>query len=353
MYSPKYSISNQILKNIGEIEAAKEVVENAPLVPRFEKQFKTDALVRTVHHGTHIEGNDLSLDQTRAVLEGESVVAKERDVQEVINYRNVMDLLDEYKNEDKYTVEMLKNMQRYCVFRIVPEDKVGVFRNTQVVIKNEGTGEVIMRPPPAVQVSYMVEDFIDWLNRPEGKDIHPVIKAGIAHYVLVAIHPFVEGNGRSARAFASLVLLKENYDIKRFFALEEHFDHNPAGYYEAFAEVDKQSENIAVRDLTPWLEYFTKVVAIELTKIKEAIRKLSIDSQIKIKIGQQISLSERQMKLVEYLGQNGEAKMQDLKSVLPMVSEDTVLRDLKDLIDKKIVKKKGKTKAARYLMVGK
>ena len=54
MYQPKYTITNRILANIGKIEAAKEVIENAPLVPSFEKQFQSDAIVRTVHHGTHI-----------------------------------------------------------------------------------------------------------------------------------------------------------------------------------------------------------------------------------------------------------------------------------------------------------
>ena len=73
MYSPKFLISHKILRNIGQIEAAKEVIENAPLVPSFEKQFQSDAIVRTVYHGTHIEGNDLTLIQTKKVLEGEEV----------------------------------------------------------------------------------------------------------------------------------------------------------------------------------------------------------------------------------------------------------------------------------------
>ena len=95
MYIPKFVITNKILKNIGAIEAAKEVIENAPLVPMYEKRFKSDAMLRTVHHGTHIEGNDLNIDQTKQVLEGIEIFAKERDIQEVINYRNVVGLLDE------------------------------------------------------------------------------------------------------------------------------------------------------------------------------------------------------------------------------------------------------------------
>ena len=351
MYSPIFSISNEVLKNVGLIEAAKEVIENAPLVPSFEKQFQSDAIVRTIYHGTHIEGNDLSLSQTKKVLEGENVVARARDIQEVINYRNAMKLLEELASKrGGYDLDILKDIHKETVQKIVAEEKVGVFRTSQVVIKEEGTGKVIFQPPPFVEVPFLLEDFISWLNGKKVKPLHPIIKAGIAHYVWVAIHPFVEGNGRTARAFASLILRRENYDIKQFFALEEHFDQDPGSYYKAFSLVDKQSPNIGQRDLTPWLEYFTEVVAVELSKIKDKVKKLSIDTRLKTRMGKQVALSERQMRLIEYLSDQGSAIMQDLKSVLPMVSEDTVLRDIRDLMDKDIINKKGRTKAARYHM---
>lgn len=351
MYTPKYSITNKVLKNIGEIEAAKEIIENAPLVPYYEKKFKSEAELRTVHHGTHIEGNELSITQTKRVLEGEDVVAKERDIQEVINYRNVMNLLDELVEEgESYDLEMLLNIHEETVNRIVSEKKSGKLRETKVIVKKEESGEIVFEPPPAIEVPYLLEDFFEWLSSKEAGEVHPILRAGIAHYILVTIHPFVEGNGRTVRAFATLILMREDYDIKRFFAIEEHFDSDPASYYGALAEVDKQSKNIAARNLTPWIEYFTKVVAVELNKIKERVRKLSIDSKLKGKIGRQVALTERQMKLVEYLSENGTAKMQELKEVLTMVSEDTILRDLKDLMDKGIVEKKGKTKASRYMI---
>ena len=354
MFVPKYSITNKILTNVGEIEAAKEVIENAPLVPSFEKQFQSDAVVRTVHHGTHIEGNDLTFMQTKKVLEGESVVARARDIQEVINYRNVVELLDELAfKRGGFDSQDLKDIQRESVNKIVPEDKIGEFRKSQVIIKNEETGEVILRPPKFVEVTHLINDFIGWLNGAEVKEIHPIILAGIAHYILVSIHPFVEGNGRTARAFATLILIKRNYDIKKFFALEERFDEDPASYYEAFTEVDKQSPNIAERDITAWLEYFTGVVAIELVKIKEKVKKLSMDSRLKVRIGKQVALSERQMRLVEYVSDRGSVAMRELRDVLKMVSEDTILRDLRDLMEKGIIKKEGSTKAARYVMVGK
>lgn len=353
MYQPKYLITNKILKNIGLIEACKEVIENAPLVPFYEKQFQTEAFNRTIHHGTHIEGNDLNMEQTMRVLEGEQVTARERDIQEVINYRNVVQLIDELAvKRGGYDVQMLLDIQKETVNKIVPEDKAGTLRKTQVIIKEESTGRVVLEPPPFVEVPFHLQDFFEWLNSAYARDIHPIILAGIAHYILVAIHPFVEGNGRTVRAFSSLILMREGYDIKRFFSLEEHFDNDLGSYYEAFSEVDKQSKNIAARDLSRWLEYFTNVVAIELTKIKEKVRKLSVDSKMKNKLGTQVALTERQMKLVEYISENGSAIMLELKDVMPMVSEDTILRDVTVLLDKGIIKKEGRTKASRYSLVG-
>lgn len=351
MYTPKFTITNRILKSIGAIEAAKEVIENAPLVPFYEKQFITDAIERTVHHGTHIEGNELSLEQTRKVLEGEEIVAHERDIQEVINYRQVARLLDDLAaKRGGYDSEMLLEIHKSTVDKIVSEDKTGVFRKTQVVIKEENSDQVILSPPPSVEVPFLIDDFLEWLNSSSALELHPILRAGAAHYILVSIHPFVEGNGRTVRAFANLIMMKEGYDIKRFFALEEYFDQDLAGYYEAFAAVDRQTRNIAQRDITSWLEYFCQVVAVELTKIKDRVRKISMDMKLKGKMGQQVALTERQMKLMEYLSENGSAVMQEIRRILPMVSEDTVLRDVNGLMEKGIVKKEGKTKAARYII---
>lgn len=354
MYSPKYSITNLVLKNIGVIEASKEVIENAPMVPSFEKQFQTEAMARTIHHGTHIEGNELNLLQTKKILEGQEVYGRPRDIQEIINYRNVMTLLDElaFKRGD-YDILVLTDIHRATVDKIVASEKVGVLRTTQVVIKEEGTDNIILRPPSSVEVPYLLEDFFSWLNSTESKEIHPILRAGIAHYVLVAIHPFVEGNGRTVRAFTQLLMMREGYNIKRFFSLEENFDSDLASYYDALFKVDKDSQNIVSRNLTPWIEYFTEIVAIELSKIKERVRKLSLDTRLKVKFGEQIALSERQMRLMEYIADQGGAPMTVLKKLIPMVSEDTILRDLKGLQDKNIIKKEGSTKSARYVVIAK
>src|SRR3989344_5653630 len=127
MYSPRYQITNKILKNIGVIEASREVIENAPLVPTYEKQFQTEARARTIHHGTHIEGNELNLLQTKKILEGQEVYGRPRDIQEIINYRNVMTLLDELVfKKGELNLEILLDIHKTTVDKIIAPEKIGV-----------------------------------------------------------------------------------------------------------------------------------------------------------------------------------------------------------------------------------
>jgi predicted DNA-binding transcriptional regulator YafY len=89
---------------------------------------------------------------------------------------------------------------------------------------------------------------------------------------------------------------------------------------------------------------------MELTRIKDQIRELSVDVKIKERMGKQVALSDRQMKIVEYLNAHQEVTMPGARGLLPMVSEDTILRDLKYLMGKGVIIKRGSTKAAKYLL---
>src|SRR3990167_54467 len=114
MFTPNFTITNRILKSMGIIEAAKEVIENAPLVPAWEARFREDAMVRTVHHGTHIEGNELTFTEAERLLAGAKIVGRERDIQEVLNYRNVLKFIESYDRQD-VTEEALKHIHELTV----------------------------------------------------------------------------------------------------------------------------------------------------------------------------------------------------------------------------------------------
>jgi Fic family protein len=341
MFSPKFSITNKILKFIGKIEASKEIIESAPLVPAFEAKFRQEAVIRTVHHGTHIEGNPLNTGEVAAVLEGQQIDARDRDVQEILNYREVLKYIDKSQKSvhlrgvqrsgqahlgggqsARFTEKDLLKLHQLTVNNVLPTDRAGKYRITQVVVKNSKTGEISFKPPLAEQIKELTGDFLKWLN----------------------------SDGRTARAFATLVLFIRGYDIKKFFSLEEYFDKNAKLYYETLQAVSNQKvQSLKDRDLTIWLEYFCEGLSQELEMVKERVQKLSLDSRLKGRTGQ-IALSERQMKIVEYIEANGSISNRAWRSILKEFSDDTILRDLKDLQKKGLIKKKGSTKGAVYIL---
>lgn len=362
MYQPTFTITNNLLTYIARIESARAIIASAPLVPAWEATFRDQAMSRTVHFGTKIEGNELTEEQAQQVvrLEGfvdskevaerTGMIARERDIQEVINYRNVIVWIDQQNLEQStqlFSEKTLTTLHSLTMQRLIEEQYIGAFRDTQVVVKSATNGQIVFRPPVAVEIPYLVEDFFTWLNHSDTKQIHPIFRAAITHYQMVYIHPFIEGNGRTARALASLVLYSLGYDFKRFFSLEQYFDSDVERYYQALLSVQQHAGN----DLTYWLEYFCYGLAIEIDKIKSQVQKLSKDLKLKKQLGEQVALSERQILILELLHTQGQITSVDAQRILPNVSVDTILRDLKDLIAKGVVDKKGVTKGVSYILV--
>ncbi|MBU4016849.1 Fic family protein [Patescibacteria group bacterium] len=191
-----------------------------------------------------------------------------------------------------------------------------------------------------------MKELVEFINKTPVEEIHPVLKSGVVHYELVRIHPFIDGNGRVARVLSTFILFQSGYDIRKFFSLEEYFDNDATVYYSSLQSVEKNNG-----DLTVWLEYFTQGLAIELTKIKEKVERISVDGKLRERLGgKPVMLSERQLKIVEYIQKTGYLANTGFKTLFPLVSEDTILNELKSLIRHGIVKKQGSTKAAKYVM---
>lgn len=348
MFSPKYKITTKILTNVSKIEAAREIIENAPLVPAYEAKFRQEAIIRTVHHGTHIEGNPLEQKEVAEVLEGKKIEAKDRDVQEVLNYREVLKYIDTKRNED-ISEKSLLEIHSATTKKVLPKDQSGKYRKVQVKVTDSSSGKMSYMPPSPVEIKDLIRNFILWLNHSPAHEVHPIIKAAITHYFLVAVHPFIDGNGRTARAVSTLILFKEGYDIKKFFSLEEYFDKDAQRYYSDLQKTSNQSKDLYERNLTIWIEYFTEGLSIELARIREKVQKLSVDLKLKGKLGQ-VPLNDRQLKMMEYMQEYGQISNKEWRSLIPMISDDTILRDLKYLMKKKLVRKRGSTKAAVYLL---
>jgi len=338
-YKPEYTISNSMLNYVAEAEASRQIIENSLLVPQWERKFQTEALIRTIHHSVAIEGNGMSLKETEQVVRGEEVkTVRMRDIQEIINYRDVINYLPSLK-EKSLSKDLLLDLHQRLGRRILEGSKLGKLRKTDSVIVSSKTGEVVFDPPPAGEIGSEIEELCDW-DKSSTKDVHPLLKAGILHFEVVRVHPFVDLNGRTARIVATWSLMREGYDIRRFFSLEEHYDQDARSYYEA---LDSGHSG----DLSKWLTYFTEGVAIELRRIKEQVLELSRDHKLIQKLGQ-VALNERQVAVIHYLEQNETFRNQDFRKLFAEISDDTILRDLKDLMEKQIIRKRGRTKAAYY-----
>jgi len=360
MYSPKFRITNNLLTYITRIEAGKAIIDNSPLIPAWEARFKNEAISKTVHFGTKIEGNELTEEQSNKIVQLEgltsskdaalktNLVARDRDIQEVLNYRNVLvwiDQQDRKRSANLFSEKTLQYLHNLSMQRLIEGRYIGAYRDKQVIVKSMGTGKVVFRPPVFVELPYLIKDFFVWLNSPATRELHPILQAAITHYQLVYIHPFIEGNGRTARAMATLVLYSLGYDFKRFFSIEQYFDNDVDSYYQALLSVQQSNG-----DLSYWLEYFCYGLAIEIDKVKGKVQKLSKDLKMKKELGEQVALSERQIILLELLQNQGEMTSQDAQQALPNVSVDTILRDLKDLIAKNVVQKRGVTKGVSYAL---
>ncbi|MCD6579599.1 Fic family protein, partial [bacterium] len=300
MFEPNFRYTDKMVKYLNKIAEARTIIMNSPLIPKWEISLRKRALLSNAHSSTAIEGNILSLEEVTALSEGRDIMVKRKDKQEVLNYLKMLDKIPEFAKLSPFQRKHFFKIHKIIVNNTLnnTEDE-GKFRTRQVVVGNRFTGEIVFRPPQTKEVAKLVDKFLNWLNSTKIEGLNPVIVAGIAHYEIVRIHPFIDGNGRIARIIATLILYKSEFDIKRFFALDDYYDQDRSRYYNILKSIDQST-----LDLTNWLEYFTQGFLISIEAVKKRILGLSKDIEI-LKEQGQVALNERQMKIVEFILKNG------------------------------------------------
>jgi Fic family protein len=344
MFKPHFSYTNKIVNNLAQIASAREVILNSYLVPKWEVSLRREALIRATHASTAIEGNPLTLEEVSNLAQGRKVTATRKAKQEVLNYLNVLEKIEHYHEEGIITERSILTMHRAITHETLDKPEYeGKYREIQVVVGNRITGEIIFTPPPPEDVPRAMTDFIQWLNSKAAFDLHSVLVAGISHYEVVRIHPFVDGNGRTARALATLILYLREFDIKRFFALDDYYDSDRPAYYAALKSINQET-----LDLTGWLEYFTEGVLLSLSKVKERVLQLSLEKH-KRDLKGQIALSERQMRIIEHIQRNGRITSTDVAKMFA-ITRQAALKELYKLIDLEVIKLVGQGRGAYYIL---
>lgn len=345
---PQYKLTNKILKNLTDVAEVKGVIEKAKLLPRHELRLKRQAIIRMSHSSTAIEGNILDIRQVEALQAGKKIDAPARDIYEVHNYLEVLKYINRVVKEKKEISEkVLLKIHSIVTDKTLSKEQSGHYRKGPVYIVRRRLGfsdQVIYTAPQAERVSELCADLIKWVNDSEKEGLSPIIVAGIAHLELAAIHPFADGNGRTARALATLLLYKRGYDFRHLFALEDFYNKDLPSYYKSINTGESYEKRKA--DITVWLEYFVEGFKEEIMNVKNQVVALAIRKLDK-SIESQIYLTVKQRLVLDFIDQMGRTTIGDVVDILKYPRRTAQL-ELQKLKKVGIIEQVGKGKATYY-----
>lgn len=351
MFDPKYRLTNKIVADLTHIAEAKAIIERARLLPQAELRLRRQALIRMTHSSTAIEGNNLNIRQVEAVYAHRKINAPVRDIYEVQNYLRALRYIEQVvKKKSVITEKVILKIHQLVTDKTLRPEESGHYRKNAVYIVRRKWGwpeEKVYTGPDAKKVSGLMSDLVKWIRESEGQNANPVVVAGIVHQEIAAIHPFSDGNGRTARAVATLILYARGYDFRRLFALEDYYNKDRAKYYAAI-NIGKNYEERRL-DFTPWLEYFVRGFRDEIDDIKTktvALSRRKIAGQLET----QVYLNPEQMKLLEFIDQIGKITIKDAIDILK-VPRRTAQLELQRLKKLKMIKQIGRGPSSAYISV--
>ena len=277
-FSPNYIITPKIANNLIKIEQIKERIKGLPITPSVLASLRESAKFHSTHYSTFIEGNRLSKKDVQEVIKQTKYQAgRERDEKEVKGYFAALAKVEKYAQEPKPIEEkQIQTLHSLVISNGQEKGKPSPYRDGQNVIKDSLTGGIVYMPPEAKDVSNLMKSMINWINTLRNEIPRPII-AGIAHYQFATIHPYYDGNGRTARLLTTLILHLGGYDLKGLYSLEEYYAKNLSAYYEALTVGPSHNYYMgrAEADITKWVEYFIYGMAESFEKVEKHSLKAS------------------------------------------------------------------------------
>jgi len=288
MFTPKYLITDQIALRLMDIQRASAVVDLLPLPASILDLLKKESMEKTVIISTKIEGNTLDEATKRKALYQNS---NDNEEQEVYNLMKALEYLDEAeKRQLPVTEELIKKLHSIIRISHGRRPRISEYRDEQNQVGSRNASGFYL-PPEWKDVPLLMEDLVAWINYPETHSIPTPIKAGIFMWQFLTIHPYLDGNGRTARMITTYLLRRGGYGLKGLFVLENFYDRNLAEYYRRLQLGLHHNFYFGRNEanLTPWLDFFVEGLAevfqeaasivveksAQMTKIEpELIRKL-------------------------------------------------------------------------------
>ncbi len=341
MFQPRFEITPRLNQLLTAIAVLREKITRALILPKREIALVRSARLRMIYSSTSIEGNPLSFKEVSQVLAGKIVTGiREKDRLEITNYEEAMRYIDRVFGEGEKIVseKTILKIHQLLTREILDSQQSGHYRRGPVFIVERPSNRIVYQAPEAKKAPLLMKDLIAWINQ-SSQVLSPVMVAAIAHHQLVTIHPFIDGNGRTARALATLILYQRGCDIRKMFALEDYYNLNRPSYYQAIREANEK------KDLSRWLEYFALGLLKEMESVWEKVEKFSLEA----KQGKQIYLSQRQREILDFSAVNTKIFRSDVVDICS-VSPRTAHRELKQLVKLGFLKASGKGRSSHYLL---
>ncbi|MFA5750679.1 MAG: Fic family protein [Candidatus Paceibacterota bacterium] len=339
MFKPNYTITNKLLGNIKRIGEIVTTLNNLnfPKVVLFEMEKRAREI--SSYSSTSIEGNPLPLTDVKRILKNKPKFIRDSE-KEVINYNNALITLDEYikKNKINLTTQLLEKIQKMVTNGLIDKNHLGHIRKEPVFVNNPRTRKTIYLPPEQKNVRGMLGELFLYLKANK-KNIDPLILAGIFHKQFVIIHPFIDGNGRTARLVTKALLAQMGLNTFNLFSFENYYNKNVSLY---FQKVGLSGDYYDIKDkidFTLWLEYFTDGIIDELLRVKK-----ELENEV---INPIDDLKDYHKKILEYIKKNGYIT-DKIYSKISNRAKPTRHLDLRKLIKLGLIRKEGKGRATYY-----
>lgn len=284
-----YVLNPSIIQQVDQISAAaRRGILSQPLVLQ---KLQEDAVVEEAVYSSMIEGAFTTVSEAASLLKGNRKPRNKSEQMVKNNYEALRYVLEHL--EEDITRDTLVNIASILT-RDAAENQVTGYRTKQVVVA--GREEVVFTPPMANKVAGMMDALLDFIRKAQ---LHPVLKACVAHFYFVYVHPFEDGNGRTARALSLMILLQAGFDIFRAFPISALAAKERGKYYKAIKNVEDNDG-----DLTYFIDVYSGMLSRALAQVEERVRKNLLVSQWRDTLEQSGRLNQRQLDGAMWLMQN-------------------------------------------------
>jgi len=341
MFTPKYTITNQLLANITQIGTLVGDLNNR----RFPKPVLAtlERIAREVssHASTSIEGNPLVLSEVKEIIKLEPVGRNDSE-KEVVNYNLALGTLERGLKSDnlELSLKLILDIQKIVIKGLLPHFESGKIRQHPVVVHNPATGKVVYLPPDADTVEELITDLITYVNS-NTSSVNPLILAGIFHKQMVIIHPFMDGNGRTTRLATKVLLAKMGLSIFNLFSFENYYNRDVSKYFQMVGEYGDYNELSRTIDFTKWLEYFTGGLIDELLRVKKLLPEVGNTPDTK--------LEDYHLKVLEFIKKHDFITDRDYAKLTKRAKATRAL-DFQKMLELELIQRKGKGRSTYYIL---